>query len=335
MDFATPKISTFIRALPLSFMIAVWFAAPARAQNYPNGPIHIIVPYAAGGLTDALARITGGKVADAIGQPVIVENRPGASSIIGMEACANAKPDGQTLCLTVADSLSYNPQLFANLPYDPEKSFTAVIRLAWTNNLLVANAKAPFDAYEEMIGYAKANPGKLNWGTWGPATLPDLYLRWISFTAGVDIQAIPYKGGAAQANQAVYSGEVDMTYMGFGVAAPQIAVGRIKPLVAVGKKRSALMPDLPSLGEQGGDPGLAGYFGLFAPAGTPKPIVARLNAEFAKAVDTSEVQTFYKASTLVAEPNTPDEFAAFAKADREAAAKVFKSIGITPQAAPQ
>src|SRR5262249_4467732 len=207
MDFATSKISTaistFIRALPLSLMIAVWFAAAARAQNYPNGPIHIIVPYAAGGLTDALARITGGRVADAIGQPVIVENRPGASSIIGMEACANAKPDGQTVCLTVADSLSYNPQLFANLPYDPEKSFTAVIRLAWTNNLLVANAKAPFDAYEEMIGYAKANPGKLNWGTWGPATLPDLYLRWISFTAGVDIQAIPYKGGAAQANQAV------------------------------------------------------------------------------------------------------------------------------------
>src|SRR5215469_4600558 len=261
-------------------VIAGWFAPPAAAQSFPDRPIHIIVPYAAGGLTDALARVLGSQVAEAVRKPVIVENRPGASSIVGMETCAKAKPDGLTVCLTVADSLSYNPQLFANLPYDPDKSFIPVIRLAWTNNLLVANAKAPFDAYEEMIGYAKANPGKLNWGTWGPATLPDLYLRWISFTAGVDIQAIPYKGGAAQANQAVYSGEVDMTYMGFGVAAPQIAAGRIKPLVAVGKKRSALMPDLPSLGEQGGDPGLAGYFGLFAPAGTAKPIVARLNAEF-------------------------------------------------------
>ena len=339
MNFATPRICTdigsFVRKLPVLFMIAAWFVAPASAQNYPAGPIRIIVPYAAGGLADALARTTGGKVADAVGWPVIVENRPGASSIIGMEACANAKPDGQTVCLTVADSLSYNPQLFANLPYDPDKSFIPVIRLAWTNNLLVANAKAPFGTYEEMIRYAKAHPGKLNWGTWGPATLPDLYLRWISFTAGVEIQAIPYKGGAAQANQALYSGEVDMTYMGFGVAAPQIAAGTIKPLVAVGNKRSALMPDLPSLGEQGGDPGLAGYFGLFAPAGTPKPIVARLNAEFAKAIDTPQVQAFYKASTLVAETNTPDEFAAFAKADREAAAKVFKSIGITPQAVPQ
>jgi tripartite-type tricarboxylate transporter receptor subunit TctC len=332
MNLIAPRICAGIVILSI---IGCWFAPPAVAQSYPSGPIRIIVPYAAGGLADALARATGAKVSDAVGQPVIAENRPGASSIIGMEACANAKPDGQTLCLTVADSLSYNPQLFANLPYDPDNSFAPVIRLAWTNNLLVANTRAPFNSYKEMIEYAKANPGKLNWGTWGPATLPDLYLRWISFRAGVDIQAIPYKGGAAQANQAVYSGEVDVTYMGFGVAAPQIAAGAIKPLVAVGSKRSPLMPDLPSLGEQGGDPGLAGYFGLFAPAGTPEPIVQRLNVEFAKAIGTPQVQAFYKASTLVAEPNTPGEFAAFAKADREAAAKVFKSIGIVPQAAPQ
>jgi tripartite-type tricarboxylate transporter receptor subunit TctC len=186
-----------------------------------------------------------------------------------------------------------------------------------------------------MIAYAKADPGKLNWGTWGPGTLPDLYLRWISSQAGVNIQAIPYKGGAVQANTAVYTGEVDITYMGFGVAGPQLAAGTIKPLVAVGTKRSVFMPDLPSLGEEGGDPGLQGYFGMWAPAGTPKPILQRLNAEFTKAMSTPQVQIFYKNSTLVVEPNTPDEFGAFAKADRDAAAKVFKSIGITPQAVPQ
>jgi tripartite-type tricarboxylate transporter receptor subunit TctC len=200
-----------------------------------------------------------------------------------MEACANAKPDGHTVCLSVADSLSYNPQLFAHLPYNPDQSFAPVIRLAWTNNLLVAHAKTPFNSYKDMIAYAKANPGKLNWGTWGPATLPDLYLRWISFLAGVRIQAIPYKG-AAQANPAVYSGEVDITYMGFGVAAPQIAAGTIKPLVAVGDRRSPFMPEFPSLAEASGDPGLAGYFGLWAPGGTPQRIVARLNAEFASGV---------------------------------------------------
>ena len=315
--------------------IAGLLAQQAVAQTYPNGLIRIIVPYAAGGVTDSLARITGAQVAEAVGQPVIVENRPGASSMLGMQACANAKPDGYTICVTVADSLSYNPQLFASLPYDPEQSFAPVILLALTNNLLVANAKTPFNTYKEMIAYAKANPGKLNWATWGPATLPDLYLRWVSSQAGVKIQAIPYKGGAAQANPAVYSGEVDITYMGFGIAAPQIAAGTIKPLVAVGAKRSVFMPDLPSLGEEGGDPGLQGYFGMCAPGGTPKPILQRLNAEFTKALSTPQVQTFYKNSTLVAQANTPDEFAAFAKADREAAAKVFRSMGITPQSVPQ
>jgi len=328
-------LRTCVSPLLMSSVIGGWFSQPAIAQTYPSGPIHIIVPYAAGGLVDALARVTGARLAESMGQPVIVENRPGASSTIGMAACANAKPDGHTVCPSTADALSYNPQLFANLPYDPEKSFAPVIMMALTNNLLVANAKAPFKNYKEMIAYAKANPGKLNWGTWGPATLPDLYLRWISSQAGVNIQAIPYKGGAAQANPAVYTGEVDITYMGFGVAAPQIAAGTIKPLVALGAKRSVFMPDLPSLGEEGGDPGLQGYFGMWAPAGTPKPIVQRLNAEFAKAIGTPQVQTFYKNSTLVAQANTPDEFGAFAKADREAAAKVFKSIGITPQAVPQ
>src|ERR1041384_2355679 len=123
--------------------------------------------------------------------------------------------------------------------------------------------------------------------------------------------------------------------MGFGVAGPQIAAGKIKPLVALGAKRSVFMPDLPSLGEEGGDPGLQGYFAMWAPAATPKPIVERLNAEFTKAIGTPQVQAFYKNSTLIAQRNTPEEFGAFAKADREAAAKVFKSIGVTPQAAPQ
>jgi len=307
----------------------------ATAQTYPSDVLRIIVPYAAGGVADALARVTGERVQEAIGHPVIVENRPGASSIIGMQACANAAPDGHTVCLTVADSLSYNPQVFAKLPYDPDKSFVPVMMLALTNNLLVAHINVPFNDYKGMIAYAKANPGKLNWGTWGAATLPDLYRRWISARAEVDMVGIPYKGGAAQANPAVFKGEVDVTYMGFGGASPQIAAGSIEPIVAIGTRRSPFMPDLSSLGEEGSDPGLQGYFGLFAPANTPRSIVEGLNSEFTKAIATPEVQTFYKNLTLTAEPNTPDQFAAFVKADREAASKAFKSIGITPQAVPQ
>jgi tripartite-type tricarboxylate transporter receptor subunit TctC len=324
-----------IAAILLAAAIAGSFAPHAVAQGAPGGVMRIIVPYGAGGVTDSLARVVGERLAEALGTPVIVENRPGASSMLGMQACASAPPNGQTVCITVPDSLSYNPQVFANLPYDPDKSFAPVIRLAWTNNLLVAHAKSPFNSYAEMIAYAKTNPGKLNWGTWGPATLPDVYLRWIAAQAGVTIQAIPYKGGATQVNPAVYAGEVDITYMGFGTAAPQIAAGAIKPIVAVGPRRLSFMPDLPSLAEVGVDPGLQSYFGAFAPAETPQPVVARLNAAFAAAIATPQVQTFYKTTTLVAEANTPEEFAAFVTADRAAAAKVFRSIGISPQAAPQ
>ena len=209
-------------------VVAAWFTQQAVAQNYPNGLIRIIVPYAAGGVTDFFARIVAAQFADAVGQPVVVENRPGASSMLGMQACANAKPDGYTDLRCGADSLSYNPQLFASLPYDPEKSFAPVIRLALTNNLLVANACTIQQL--QRICRVRAEPIRASSiGDWGPGTLPDLYLRWVSMQAGVKIQAIPYKGGAAQANPAVYSGEADITYMGFGTAAPQIEAGAIKP----------------------------------------------------------------------------------------------------------
>ena len=328
---ASRKLPTWLATL----MTLCLLASSAAGQTFPSGIVRIIVPYAAGGIADALARVTGQRVQDAIGHPVIVENRPGASSIIGMQACANAAPDGYTVCLTVADSLSYNPQVFAKLPYDPEKSFVPVMMLALTNNLLVAHIDAPFGDYKGMIAYAKANPGKLNWGTWGAATLPDLYRLWITAHEQVNITGIPYKGGAAQANPAVIKGEVDVTYMGFGTASPQIEARKIKPIVAIGIRRSHFMPELSALGEEGSDPGLQGYFGLFAPAKTPRAIVERLNVEFTKAIASPQVQTFYKNTTLTAEPNTPDQFAAFVKADREAASTAFKSIGITPQDVPQ
>ena len=140
MNVNALRVCAGISAFLMSSVHGGWFPQPAVAQTYPSGPIHIILPYAAGGLVDALARVTGARLAESMGQPVIVENRPGASSTIGMAACANAKPDGHTVCPSTADALSYNPQLFANLPYDPEKSFAPVIMMALTNNLLVANA---------------------------------------------------------------------------------------------------------------------------------------------------------------------------------------------------
>ena len=200
--------------------------------------------------------------------------------------------------------------------------------------MLVANGKAPFNTYKEMIAYAKANPGKLNWGTWGPATLPDLYLRWIASHDGVNITAIPY-GGAGKANFAVYSGEVDITYMGFGVAGPQIKDGKIKPLITIGDKRSPFMPESADARRVECRSWTAGYFGSSPRRGRRSRSSIGSIAEFTKAAAAPKVQEFYKISTLVWETNTPEQFAAFAKADRKAAAKVFESLGVKPQAIPQ
>jgi tripartite-type tricarboxylate transporter receptor subunit TctC len=287
------------------------------------------VPYVAGGLVDSLARIMANQISDSVGQPVIVENRPGASAMLGMEACARAAPDGYTVCLTLPDPVTYNPQLFKQLPYDPAKDFAAVINLGFTNNLLAANIKAPFQTYPEMIAYAKANPGKINWGTWGPATIPDLYLRWIRDRTHADITAVPYKG-AAQTNPALIAGEIDVMYTGFGVARPQIEAQQVKPIVALTAKRSRFRPDLATLAEAGDDPGLQSYFGVWTAGGTPRPILARLNAEFTKAATTAKSEEFYKNYTLDFVPNTADAFAEFVKRDSATVAKVFKTIGIEP-----
>lgn len=315
-------------------LAAPWGASPAAAQTYPNKLIRIIVPYVAGGLVDALARVVATHISDSVGQPVIVENRAGASAIVGMQACAKAAPDGYTMCLSLPDPVSYNPQLFKNLPYDADKDFAPVVNLAFTNNLLAAYIATPFATYPDMIAYAKANPGRINWGTWGPASVPDLYLRWILSRTSVVIQAVAYKG-AAQTNPALIAGEIDVMYTGFGVARAQIEAGKVKPLVSLTAKRSPFMPDLPTLTEAGDDPGLQSYFGVWATGGTPRPIVARLNAEFAKAAAAPQARDFYKTYTLDFQPNTAEEFAAFVKADGENAAKVFKRIGIEPTAAPQ
>ncbi|MCC6472365.1 MAG: tripartite tricarboxylate transporter substrate binding protein [Burkholderiales bacterium] len=307
---------------------------PAAAQSFPAKPIQIIVPFSPGGVVDLLARVLGAQITESTGQPVIVTDRPGASSIIGMDACARAAPDGYTVCITVPDSLSYNPHLFSKLPYDAENDFAPVTNLGFTNNLLVANSKAPFNSYKEMVAYARANPRALNWGTWGVGSLPDVYLRWVSRLAGIDITAVPYKGAGIAAFRAVYAGEVDITYMGVGTAMPQIKGGIIKPLVTLGERRSRFMPDLPALAEEGGDPSLPSYFGLFAPGRTPRPVLERLNQEFVKAARTPLGQKFYQERTMEAVLNSVADFARFVVADRANAGRVLRSLGVQPTAAP-
>jgi len=324
------RLSVRQRFAALAILLAG--TGPAAAQTFPAKPIHAILPFAAGGLLDATVRAVAQEVSQSIGQPMLVENRPGGSTFIGMQACARAAPDGYTVCITTPDSLSYNPHLFTHVPYDPDRDFAPVTNLVMTNNLIVAHASAPFNTFKEMIDYARANPGKVTWGTWGIGSIPHVYLEAVTRRFGVDILQVPYKG-AGQAFPAILAGEVQVTYGGLGFSMPQIKSGKLKPLAAT-PDASPLVPGVPTMRELGAEPGLPSYFGVFAPAHTPEPVLDKLAAEFARALRAPKVQEFLAAQTLQAVGSTPAEFAAFVQADRANAARVFDTMGLKPLDAP-
>jgi tripartite-type tricarboxylate transporter receptor subunit TctC len=305
-------------------------AHSAFSQNFPAKPVRVIFPATAGSLLDTYLRAVSAQVAESSGQPVIVENRPGASAVIGMQACAKSPPDGTTVCTAVPDALTYNPLLFSNLPYDPDNDFLPVTNMTLVPGLLAARADAPFKSLKELIAYAKANPARINWGTWGAATIPEIYMNWIAHHAGVKITGIPYKGGGA-AWPALIAGETQVTFIGLGFAQPQIKAGKAIPLVVTSPRRSKAYPSIPSLSEEVPDPGLADtWFGVFLPAKAPRTLIDQVNREFVKAVNSQKVQEFMAAQTMEGVGSSPQEFAEFLKGQRAAAARVFKTLGLKP-----
>jgi tripartite-type tricarboxylate transporter receptor subunit TctC len=313
-------------------LLGLVVTAPARAQQYPSKPIHVILPFAVGGLLDATVRAIGQSISQSVGQPVLVENKPGGGTFIGMEACARAAPDGYTICITTPDSLVYNPLLYTQVPYNAEKDFVPVTNLVLTNNVIVAARNTPFSTFKDMIAYAKTNPGKVTWATWGAGSIPHVYLEAVTRAFKVDIVQVPYKG-AGQAFPAVLSGESQVTYGGLGFSMAQIKDGNLKPL-AVTPDASTLLPGIPTMQELGAEPGLPSYFGVFAPAKTPTAIVDTISSEIAKALAQPKVKEFLTAQTLIPVGNSPAEFAAFVQKDRENAAKVFKAMDLKPSATP-
>ena len=320
-----------------------WFCCGAAAlvfacgsgftQGFPAKPVRIIAPFPPAGALDGFLRMVSQQVSESINQPVVVENRPGASQIIGMSACAKSPPDGYTLCTPTADSMTYNPVLFTRLPYDAEADFTPITNFAWINAIVVANTAVPINSYQEMIAFAKANPGKLNWATWGAGSIAEIYLLWAQHQSGIKITGVPYKG-AGQAIPAFLSGEVNLTFGAIGFLMPHIKSGKVKPLAVTAARRSPFLPGVPSLAEEGGDPGLDEWYGILAPGKTPAPVVNRLNAEFVKALKLPKVAEFMTNQTLEPVGNTPAEFAAFLRSNRQSAARVFRTLGIQPTEAP-
>ena len=327
-------MAMFLKNLARGLILAgACSAVSAYAQAFPEKPVRVIVPFAPGGSVDALMRFLGVPFQEMTGQQLVVENRPGGGSFIGMGACAKAPPDGYTMCSTTADSLTFSRFLYTNIPFDVENDFTGVTNLATTSGVLFTSAQSPLGSLKDVIAQEKAKPGSLNIATWGAGTAPDLYARFINREMGLKLVQIPYKG-AGPALTAVLGGEVQISYFGIGAVLPQIRGGKLRPLVATSQQRSKFLPEVPSLAEFGIDPGFTSYFGLYAPAKTPAPLIERLNAVIVRALRTPAAEKFLASQTLEVVGNSAAEFTRFMQTDREAAGRLIRSLGIKPTDAP-
>jgi tripartite-type tricarboxylate transporter receptor subunit TctC len=320
------------RFAQLALVVAALAALPgvAHGQAYPAKPIRWIVPFPPGGSTDILARVVGQKLTDAWGQPVIIENKGGAGGTIGAAEVARAPADGHTLLMgaihhTIASSV------YPKLPYDFQREFAPVTVVAIVPNVLVVNPSVPAKSVAELIAYAKANPGKLTYGSAGVGTAHHLIGAKFNLEAGVDIVHIPYKGSAPAVIDLV-SGQVLMMYDTVASSLPHIKTGKLRPLAVATAKRSIALPDVPTIAEAA-LPGfeVTTWFGALVPAKTPKGIVTRLNSEIVKILNMPDVNK--RLIDAGAEPvgNTPEEMAAQIKNETESFAKIVKQASITPE----
>jgi len=297
------------------------------AQAWPSKPIKYIVPFAPGGTTDILARTVGEKLSVALGQPVIIENKPGAGGGVGAEFVAKAAPDGYTIMGGTISTHAINASLYKNLPYDPIKDFVPIVLLARVPNMLVVNVDIPAKSVPELIALLKANPGKYSFASSGNGTSQHLSGELFKSMSGTEMQHIPYKG-SPPALQDVVGGQVTMTFDNITTAWTLAKAGKLRALAVTTASRSAVAPDVPTLAESG----LAGFEvsswqGVFAPAGTPPDIVRRLNAEIVKILNTPDVKEKLVSLGLDVGGNTPEEFLVMVKAEVVKWADVVKKSG--------
>jgi tripartite-type tricarboxylate transporter receptor subunit TctC len=295
------------------------WASCAQAQSYPSKPIKAIVSIAAGSVTDVIMRAAAPELHAQLGQPVIIENRGGAAGIHGGQTCAQSAPDGYTICIIYHSTLSFNPLIFAKLPYDAETDFVPVARMFFlTEGVFVSNALG-VSSVAELKTKAQAAPGALNYATLGEGSYPDLFLRWLNNQWGTKIVGIPYKGGGPAA-QALAANEVQLTRFGVGNFLGLVEGGKVKAVAVSAVKRSPLLPNVPTFAEVGWGnfPG-QGWWGVAAPKGTPKDVVAKLNAAFVKVFSDPKFQAYLEKQAVVPAPTSAEEFVAFLKEDRKSA----------------
>jgi len=315
-----------------SFLLAVVCinACTAAHAQYPTKPIKMIVPYAAGGTTDVLARIMADKLGQALGQAVVVEYKPGAGGTIGAEAAAKSPNDGYTIVMGAPGSHSTATSLYAKLGYDPVKDFAPIVHVANVPNSIVVHPSLPVKTVPELIAYAKSHPGELTYGSAGTGATTHLTGELFALQAGVKLTHIPYKG-SSQAMTDLLGGQIQMMFENLPGAASQIRSGKIRGVAVTSLRRSPAFPDLPAVSETLPGFEVVAWFGLFAPAGTPAAIIARLNAESDKALHLAEVREKIIAAGSDPIGGTPEDMAKFLANDIAKWVRVTREAGIKPQ----
>ena len=309
------------------FLAALLAASAALAQSYPNKPIRIVVPFAPGGTSDILARSLGPHVTAAWGQPVIVENRTGANGNVGAEFVVRSAPDGYTMLLSDVGALSINPSVYPSMPFDPAKDFSPIVMVSYSPHVLAVHPSVPVNSVQELIAYAKANPGKLNFANSGTGGAPHLAGVEFAQRTGVQWAYIPYKGGS-QAVTDVIAGNANVLFNGMLATYPSVKGGRLRGLAISGAKRVPSAPELPTVAETLPGFETGSYQGLLAAAGTPRDIVARLNAEFTRILNTPEMTEMLARQGTEVRAGSPEALGTFIVNEKARWAKVVKEAGI-------
>jgi len=309
--------------------VLLGFVVPSGiAQSYPSRPIRIIVPAAAGGVLDVGARRISDRLARSLGQPIIVDNRPGANGFIGAEAAARAKPDRYTVFYATSSILCINPALFPQLPYDPVRDFMPVVLVARGNPILLVNLKLPPRTLQEFIEYARARPGQVTYGSPAVGSAQHVAAELLEQLTGIEMVHVPYKN-QPQVMTDLIGGQIDAAIEFGSVATPQVKAGKVRALVIVGPRRKPVIPEVPTAGEVGLPAfDLAAWNGYLVPAGTPPEIVAKLNKAIVAAVTEPDVVDWVASlgSEIVA--STPEEFAAYIKVELTRWAKIVKDAKV-------
>jgi tripartite-type tricarboxylate transporter receptor subunit TctC len=305
-------------------------ATPSVAQSYPNHPVRIVIPLSPGGTTDVPGRIIAQKLSETLGQQFFVENRAGAGGTIGTDFVAKSKADGYTLLLS-ASPFVIAPHVYKKMPYDALKDFVPVIRIASGPYVLVVHPSLGVGSVKELIALAKKQPGKIDFASSGNGGAQHLVTELFMYMAGIKMNHVPYKG-SGPAQQDLMSGIIKVSFVGTPIAIPHMKSGRLKALGVSTAKRWPEMPEVPTIAEAG-VPGFEAvvWIGMLAPAGTPKDIVDKLNGEIAKLVRTDEVKKLVAPTGMDPDPDTPEQFAAYVKADYDRWGKVVRESGATVQ----